>query len=288
MSARDTGRSPKGERGSGRSRRPSWVAGARGRLAAVRRGPLPRLAPLAAAVVALVATFAVILLMTVRVTDGQYRLVELRAQQQALEQESESLTQDLEFHQAPQNLAIAAQDEGMVPAPAEQGVVDLTTDEVWGEPVPAPEPDDDETVVAVPPPIQTGSSAADEAQEQARERRDALPSSDEQAREQREQAQEAEQDVDLHGGSLPAPQQRGPQAEPTPTEPPPDAPDAPQTQEPAQAAAAGEPAQDPAAEEAAAGETAQQPGAAEAVDPQTEAPAPADQTGQAGREGGGA
>lgn len=274
MSARAAGRRPKRQRGSGRARAASWGTGARGRLAAVRRGPLPRLMPLAAAVLALVATFAVILLMTVRITDGQYRLVELRNEEQALEQESESLTQDLEFHQAPQNLAVAAQDEGMVPAPAEQGVVDLTTGEVWGEPVPAPEPDDEETTVAVPPPIQTGSSAADEAEEQARERRDALPGTDEQAREQLEQAHEAEEDVDLHGGSLPAPQQRGPQVEATPTVPPPDAPDTPQTQDPA----AQDPAQAPA----------QEPGAAEAVDPQTGTPAPSEQAEQTGQAGAGA
>ena len=37
-----------------------------------------RLLPVAAAVLAVLGTFAVILLMTVRITDGQYRLVELR------------------------------------------------------------------------------------------------------------------------------------------------------------------------------------------------------------------
>lgn len=249
MSARRAGRRPTPQRGSGRARLTNWGAGVRVSVAAARRGPLSRLAPLAAAVLALVATFAVILLLTVRVTDGQYRLVELRSEEQALEQESESLTQDLEFHQAPQNLAVAAQDEGMVPAPAEQGVVDLETGEVWGEPVPAPEADDEETAAAVPPPIQTGSSAAEEAEEQARERRDALPGTDEEAREQLEQAREAEEDVDLHGGSIPAPQQRGPQAEETPTVPPPDAPDAPRTRAPAETDSAD---QDPGAGEATA------------------------------------
>ncbi len=179
-----------------------------------RTGLWSRLLPVLAAVLALVATFAAILLITVRITDGQYRLVELRAQEQALDQENESLTQDLEFHQAPQNLARRAQEEGLVPAPSEQGVVDLTTDEVSGTAEPASEGDDDEVDIAIPPPVQPGSSAADEAEDEARQRRDALPSSDEEAREQLEEARDVEGDVDLHGGTIPAPQQRsGPGSE---------------------------------------------------------------------------
>lgn len=183
-----------------RRRTPSRPRGA-------RRVLWSRLLPVALGVLALVATFAVILLMTVRITDGQYRLVELRAQEQALEQENESLTQDLEFHQAPQNLARRAQEEGLVPAPTEQGVVDLTTGGVSGEAVPAAE-GDDEVDIAIPPPIQSGSTAADEAQQEARERRDALPSSDEEAQDQLEQARDVEEGVELHGGTIPAPQQR--------------------------------------------------------------------------------
>lgn len=167
-----------------------------------------RLIPVLFAVLAVVGTFAAILLMTVRITDGQYRLVDLHRQEQALQQESESLTQDLEFHQAPQNLARSARDEGLVPAPSQQGVVDLTTGEVSGQAEPAAEADGEEVDIAIPPPVQTGSSAADAAAQEARARRDALPSSDDDARDQLERARDAEDDVDLHGGSIPAPQQR--------------------------------------------------------------------------------
>lgn len=168
-----------------------------------------RLLPVAAAVLVVLGTFAVILLMTVRITDGQYRLVELRNQEQALELENESLTQDLEFHQAPQNLARSAQEEGLVPAPTEQGVVDLSSGEVTGEAVPAPKPDDDELDTAIPVPIQVGSSAAEQAQKEERARRDALPSSESEADDQLDSARKAEADVELHGGTIPAPQQRG-------------------------------------------------------------------------------
>ncbi|MDN5703071.1 MAG: hypothetical protein L0H00_08785 [Micrococcales bacterium] len=176
---------------------------------ASRRAMWSRLLPVAAAVLAVLGTFAVILLMNVRITDGQYRLVELRNQEQALELENESLTQDLEFHQAPQNLARSAQEEGLVPAPTEQGVVDLSTGEVTGVAVPAPKADDDEVDTAIPAPIQVGSSAAEQAQKEERARRDALPSSESEAEDQLDSARKAEADAELHGGTIPAPQQRG-------------------------------------------------------------------------------
>ena len=167
-----------------------------------------RLIPVSAALLMVLGTFAVILLMTVRITDGQYRMVELRNQEEALDQQNESLTQDLEFHQAPQNLARSAREEGLVPAPTEQGVVDLSTGEVTGQAVPAPEAND-ELDIAIPAPIQSGSSAAEQAQKEERARRDALPSSESEAEDQLDSAREAEDDVELHGGTIPAPQQRG-------------------------------------------------------------------------------
>lgn len=180
-------------------------------------GMLSRLMIVLAVVLGLAATFAVILVLTVRVTDGQYRMVDLRNEELALQQEAESLTQDLDFHRAPQNLAIAAQEEGMVPAPAEQGVVDLSSGEVWGEAVPAApsSQDEDEIDSAVPVPIQVGSSAAEEAQADARQRRDALPETQEKAEEQLKRAQKVESDVELLGGTLPGPQQRSSSAAPT-------------------------------------------------------------------------
>ena len=96
-----------------------------------------------------------------------------------------------------------------MPAPTEQGVVDLSTGEVTGEAVPAPKADDDEVDTAIPVPIQVGSSAAEQAQKEERARRDALPSSESEAEDQLDSARKAEGDVELHGGTIPAPQQRG-------------------------------------------------------------------------------
>lgn len=165
------------------------------------------LLPLVVAVLAVMATLAGILFLNIKISDGQYRLVEMRAQERALAQESEALTQDLEFYQAPQNVAMAATNEGMVSTTSE-GLIDLDAQEVSGNPQPAPEAEDAEILVAQP--VQRGSAAADRAASLARERRDALPESESQAQDQLQAANEAELGVNLHGGSLPAPQQRQP------------------------------------------------------------------------------
>lgn len=180
--------------------------------------------PLGIAVLAVIATLAGILVLNIKISDGQYRLVELRAQERALAQEAEALTQDLEFYEAPQNLAIAATEEGMVPSTSD-GVIDLRAGSVTGQPQPADDGKDRE--ILVPQPVQKGSDAADRATSLARERRDALPETQQQADEQLRAAREAEKDVNLHGGTLPAPKQRKPldaSAVPVPTEAPADNP----------------------------------------------------------------
>ncbi|KAA9394428.1 hypothetical protein FCK90_06265 [Kocuria coralli] len=185
-----------------REARPGAAAGR-----AIARRRWSKFMPIVVAVMAIIATLTVILLLNVRISDGQYRLVELRAQERSLAQEAEALTQDLEFYQAPQNLARAASDEGMVSATSE-GVVDLTSDEVTGDPEPAAAGEDND--VLVDQPVQRGSAVADRAAALARERRDALPETQAQVDEQLRAANDAESEVDLHGGSIPAPQQRTP------------------------------------------------------------------------------
>lgn len=189
------------------ARIPEPRAAVAGGAAAVRRRRWSRFMPPVIAMLAIIATLAGILVLNIKVSDGQYRLVELRAQERSLAQEAEALNQDLEFYQAPQNLAVSARDEGMVPSTSE-GVVDLNSGEVSGDPVPAAESEDDE--ILVDQPVQRGSAAADRAAAIARERRDALPNSQSEADEQLGAANEAEGDVDLNGGSIPAPQQRKP------------------------------------------------------------------------------
>ena len=158
--------------------------------------------------VALVVALASILVLTIQISGGQYRLVELRAQEQALSQQNEALTQDLEFYSAPQNLAVMATDLGMVPA-QDSGTVDLTDGTVEGDPLPAQPQENHE--ILVDHAHQTGSEAADRAAQRAedREREKAEQEREDTERRAREDAAPAG-DAAADGGSLSAPPQRTP------------------------------------------------------------------------------
>lgn len=190
---------PRPGRSTGSTRVPLSLVPARAR----RR----RVSTVVVSLFALVLALASILVLNIQISGGQYRLVELRAQEQALSQQNEALTQDLEFYHAPQNLAVMAADLGMVPAEG-SGTVDLTTGTVTGDPLPAQPREGHE--VLVDHPHQTGSEAAERAAQRAEERER------EKAQQQREEAQQrARQDragtgTQADGGSLPAPQQRAP------------------------------------------------------------------------------
>lgn len=166
-----------------------------------------RVSAVVLSLLALVIALGSILVLNIQISDGQYRLVELRAQEQALRQHNESLTQDLEFYSAPQNLAVMATDLGMVPA-RDFGTVDLTEGTVEGDPLPA-EPREEHGVL-VEHAYQTGSEAADLAAERAEERARA------EAEQQRESAEQAAREAGAAAtgaqpdGSLPAPQLRTP------------------------------------------------------------------------------
>jgi hypothetical protein len=168
-----------------------------------RRG---RVSTVALSLLALVVALASILVLNIQISGGQYRLVELRAQEQALSQQNEALTQDLEFYDAPQNLAVMAADLGMVPAQG-SGTVDLTTGTVEGDPPPA-EPQENHEIL-VEHAHQTGSEAADRAAQRAEDRER------EKAEQEREDAErrageDAAPSAGLGGGTLQAPQQRAP------------------------------------------------------------------------------
>ncbi|QRZ60942.1 hypothetical protein [Rothia sp. ZJ932] len=74
-----------------------------------------------------------ILLLNVQITERQYQLVQLRSQETALLQENERLAQEIEFNQAPQNLAVRAVQLGMVAA-TQQATLNVQTGEVSGVP----------------------------------------------------------------------------------------------------------------------------------------------------------
>lgn len=167
-----------------------------------------RVSTVVLSLVALVVALASILVLNIQISGGQYRLVELRAQEQALSQQNEALTQDLEFYNAPQNLAVMATDLGMVPA-RDSGTVDLTDGTVEGDPLPAQPQENHEILVEHA--HQTGSEAADRAAQRA-EDREREKAEQERADAERRAGEDAAPagGAEADGGSLPAPPQRTP------------------------------------------------------------------------------
>lgn len=89
-----------------------------------------------ASITAMVAALLFTLVLSITMSTRQYDLVELRATEKLLIQENEALAQEIEYHQAPQDLAIRASQLGMV-ASASQATLNLHTGEVLGVAAPA-------------------------------------------------------------------------------------------------------------------------------------------------------
>lgn len=166
-----------------------------------------RISTVVISLLALVLALASILVLNIQISGGQYRLVELRAQERALSQQNEALTQDLEFYNAPQNLAVMATDLGMVPAQG-SGTVDLTTGTVEGDPLPAQPQEDHEILVEHA--HQTGSVAADRAAQRAEAREQEKAEQEREDAERRAREDAPSGGAESGGGSLPAPLQRIP------------------------------------------------------------------------------
>ncbi|MCC9206433.1 hypothetical protein [Arthrobacter sp. zg-Y769] len=98
---------------------------------------------------ALVLGLASVLLLNISVSSGQYELVQLQSQKAELAQRNEALTQKIENHQAPQVLAAAAADLGMVSSPS-FGTIDLRTLAVTGSPEAAKEGEPAELLIGAP------------------------------------------------------------------------------------------------------------------------------------------
>ncbi|MBG6085626.1 hypothetical protein [Zhihengliuella flava] len=79
----------------------------------------------------LIAALTSVLLLNIQVSSGQYELVKLRSAQTSLVQENEALTQEVQYLEAPQNIASKAAELGMVPA-GNVAAIDLSTGEVSG------------------------------------------------------------------------------------------------------------------------------------------------------------
>lgn len=179
--------------------------------AAARRRRVP-VAALCFAVLA--AGLVAVLGLNISVSSGQYQLVQLQNQRTELIQKNEALTQQVEHNQAPQVLAGAAAELGMVVSPT-FGTIDLQTLAVTGEPEPAKEGAGPGTLIELPQvltqPVTPAQPAAPEPAENARaaEQKDAAQQDSAVAGAEAEPAPApAPAEPDLNGGTIPAPSQR--------------------------------------------------------------------------------
>ncbi len=154
--------------GSARARRRP-LASAPGR-ARHRRIPL-----IIATFLGVLLTLGFALLMNITISQNQYDLVQLRAQEQDLTERNQALNQEIEFQQAPQNLAARASQLGMV-SQAQQAQLDLRTGKLNGTPQAAEALGEDPKEAAeqgqtnlIAPPKGSDTEAAQQAQQRAAE-----------------------------------------------------------------------------------------------------------------------
>jgi cell division protein FtsL len=106
-------------------------------LSVVRTLPRKRRAPFVVLCFGLLAVALIaVLVLNISVSTAQYQLVELRARQSTLTKQNQDLTQQVQNFEAPQNLAAQATKLGMVPSTV-KGQIDLSTLSVTGKATPA-------------------------------------------------------------------------------------------------------------------------------------------------------
>ncbi|WP_461174587.1 hypothetical protein M1D93_07980 [Arthrobacter sp. Z1-9] len=106
-------------------------------LSVVRTVPRKRRAPFVVLCFAMLAVALIaVLVLNISVSTAQYQLVELRAKQSTLTKQNQDLTQQVQNFEAPQNLAAQATKLGMVPSTV-KGQIDLSTLSVTGKATPA-------------------------------------------------------------------------------------------------------------------------------------------------------
>lgn len=208
------GGTPAGSPGAGRK--------ARTPLSVVRTAPRKRRAPFVVLCFALLAVALVaVLVLNISVSTAQYQLVELRGKQSTLTKQNQDLTQQVQNFEAPQNLAAKAADLGMV-ASTVKGQIDLSTLAVTGKATPAvkggaagaviPAPAVAGVLTVVPPaskaePLASRKPASEESPA-ANPPADTPPAAA--AAAAAPAAAAPAPAMELHGGSVPAPEQKRP------------------------------------------------------------------------------
>ncbi|TNB73224.1 hypothetical protein FHJ30_08355 [Arthrobacter sp. BB-1] len=204
-------------------------------LSVVRTVPRKRRAPFVVLCFAMLAVALVaVLVLNISVSTAQYQLVELRARQSTLTKQNQDLTQQVQNFEAPQNLAAKASELGMV-ASTVKGQIDLSTLSVTGKATPAvkgssggaiiPAPAVPGQLIVVPPatkgeplasrkpteaaaPAAQGAAAAEAAGSRAATPEAPAPAGPPAG--VPAPAAAAAAAVELHGGSVPAPEQKVP------------------------------------------------------------------------------
>ncbi|MDQ0869686.1 cell division protein FtsL [Arthrobacter sp. V1I9] len=193
-------------------------------LSVVRTLPRKRRAPFVVLCFAMLAVALIaVLVLNISVSTAQYQLVELRARQSTLTKQNQDLTQQVQNFEAPQNLAAQATKLGMVPSTV-KGQIDLSTLSVTGKATPAvkdgaagaviPAPAVVGQLTVVPPPSKRDPLEARKPVEEAPAAAPAAaktkPAPDATPTRTPPASAPAVPPVELHGGSVPAPQQKVP------------------------------------------------------------------------------
>ncbi|MCO4256621.1 hypothetical protein [Pseudarthrobacter cellobiosi] len=193
-------------------------------LSVVRSAPKKRRAPFVVMCFALLAVALVaVLVLNISVSASQYQLVELRGKQSTLTKQNQDLTQQVQNFEAPQNLAAKASDLGMV-ASTVKGQIDLSTLAVTGKATPAvkggaagsviPAPAVEGVLTVVPPATKweplTNRKPAAEKPAPAAAPAPAPAAAPAAAAPPAEAPALPARAVELHGGSVPAPEQKVP------------------------------------------------------------------------------
>jgi cell division protein FtsL len=209
--AHAVGGTPAGSPGHGRK--------ARTPLSVVRTAPRKRRAPFVVLCFALLAVALVaVLVLNISVSTAQYQLVELRARQSTLTKQNQDLTQQVQNFEAPQNVAAKAADLGMV-ASTVKGQIDLSTLMVTGKATPAVKGGAAGAVIPAPavagvltvvPPASKAEPLANRKPAAKESAADTPPADTPPAAAAAAAVPAAAPAVELHGGSVPAPEQKRP------------------------------------------------------------------------------
>ncbi|WP_461189810.1 hypothetical protein [Arthrobacter sp. Z4-13] len=193
-------------------------------LSVVRTAPRKRRAPFVVLCFAMLAVALIaVLVLNISVSTAQYQLVELRGKQSTLTKQNQDLTQQVQNFEAPQNLAAQATELGMVPSTV-KGQIDLSTLSVTGKATPAlkdgaagaviPAPAVGGQLIVVPPPSKRDPLEArkpvEEAPAAAPAAAETKPAPDATPARTRPSSAPSAPRVELHGGSVPAPEQKVP------------------------------------------------------------------------------